>query len=76
MRQVTVTFTLLKVDDAKATLASSAKHSLLTVARALVQLAQVPGGVTLLLKSCPKELRNVTKEEIYEARWHGARGMG
>lgn len=64
--QVTVTFTLLKVDDARATLAQSAKHSLLSVARALVQLAQVPGGVSLLLKSCPKELRNVTKEEIYE----------
>eukprot|EP00434_Breviolum_minutum_P006397 symbB.v1.2.005645.t1/scaffold331.1/size227729/5 len=64
--QVTVTFTLLKVDDARATLAQSAKHSLLSVARALVQLVQVPGGVSLLLKACPQGVRNVTKEEIYE----------
>eukprot|EP00439_Symbiodinium_sp_Y106_P036874 s2631_g4.t1 len=52
--QVTVKYTLLTLEDAKATLASSTRFSLLQNARALVQLLQVPGGVALLLKARPQ----------------------
>ncbi|CAJ1351791.1 unnamed protein product [Effrenium voratum] len=62
--KVRVRFTLLSLEDARATLAASAKHSLLRVTKALVQLLQVPGGVSLLLKACPEGIHNVTKEEI------------
>eukprot|EP00913_Durusdinium_trenchii_P007141 g6716.t1 len=37
-----------------ATVAQNAKHSFLAITRALAQLVQVPGGVSLLLKACPK----------------------
>jgi len=63
--QVTVKYTLLTLEDAKATLASSTRFSLLQNARALVQLLQVPGGVALLLKARPQGIKPVTKEEIY-----------
>ena len=69
-----MSFTLLSLEDAKATLRTlTAQHTLLSVMRALTQLLQVPGGVSVLLKASPEGLRDISKEEIYK-ELHELRG--
>ncbi|CAE8652301.1 unnamed protein product, partial [Polarella glacialis] len=63
--KLVVRFTFLKLQDAKATITKSTKHSLLMVVKALVQLLHVPGGVKLLLSARPPGVRLIREDQVY-----------
>lgn len=63
--QLDIQCSVLHLQDAKATIAASAKHSLLMVTSALLQLLQAKGGITALLKARPEGVRVVSESEAH-----------